>query len=80
MGGTTSATDIVQQYVFTPEVLWIAFGIVVIIVAILSAILVYHWRQYGMGKRIFYQVEWLYLAGAIVLTVVALIALILYSL
>jgi hypothetical protein len=75
--GTVSS--IIQAYLFSPTVLWVVFGIVVIVVGVLSAILIYHWRQFGMGKRIFNQVELLYLTGAIVLTLGALIALFLYT-
>ena len=76
----SSVASVIGAYIVSPAVLWAAFAVMVIVSSLLSAVLIYHWRQYGMGKRIFNQVELLYLSGVGVLIVCAFIALTLYSL
>ncbi len=64
-------------FVQNPKALWYVLGFVFFIYAIVSAVLAYHWRTYGMGSRLILKAEVFYFTISISLFVLAIIFIIL---
>ncbi len=59
-----------------PPFLFVIFVSVIIFVAIMSMIFMYHWRTYGIEQRIIQRIQVIYFSGAVVVISVALMSLI----
>lgn len=46
-----------------PNILWLFFGVLVFVFLIVSAVLLFHWRRYGMKNKRIVVSELIYLVG-----------------
>ncbi len=56
---------------------WPVFGVVFLLYFIMTLILMYHWRQYGMKSRLTSFAEIVYFIGSAAIFIVAFVALLL---
>lgn len=64
-----------MEAVFTPQFIWWIFGAVAVVTALLSAVFLYHWTQYGFGDRKIKIMGTLYFIVAAVLLLAAFMTL-----
>jgi Trk-type K+ transport system membrane component len=64
----------------SPQMVWIVFFIAMIIGAILSAVLVYHWKGYSYAPKQAAKALFVYITGYAILTAVSLITAIVFTL
>lgn len=64
-------------FVQSPKALWYVLGFVFLIYAVLSCILVYHWRTYGMKSRLIIRAEITYFIVSLSLFCLAVLCIIL---
>ena len=57
-----------------PGVMWIVLAVAVVICAIITAILIYHWRMYGMHNRRIMLAELVYIIVSIIIIIVAAVS------
>jgi len=67
--------DAISSLSIDHNVLWIIFGLLVFIFLIVSAILLFHWRRYGMKNSRIILSETIYLIGGGIFLFSALVAL-----
>lgn len=60
-------------------VIWIIFGLFMVIYTIVSGILIYHWRKYGMKTRPIIVAETIYIMISLVLIAGAILSILSYS-
>ena len=58
--------------------LWITFAVVFVIFGIVTAVLFYHWREYGMKEEWFPKLEFVYLLVSLILLAVAFSSLVFF--
>lgn len=58
---------IIIDFFKSPKVLWYVIGFVFLIYAIISCILLYHWRKYGMHGKLIKGAEILYFSVSVAL-------------
>ncbi|MEX0930337.1 MAG: hypothetical protein WDZ79_01520 [Candidatus Paceibacterota bacterium] len=73
-------TSVFIEYVRSPAVLWAFFGVVVVLVAVISLVLRYHWRNYGVNRVVIAGAQFVYLIGVAALLVGAFLSLCVYFL
>lgn len=66
MLNTTLGT--ITPVVIPPQILWSVFSILIVIIAIMSLVLFYHWRKYGYGIIRIGTIIIIYIVGTITLT------------
>jgi hypothetical protein len=72
MSDFTSAKPIAVS--LNSNILWLVFGVAVLVFATMSLVYVYHWRTYGTGNRTIRIVERLYvLVGILLIALTALL-------
>ncbi|MEX1027116.1 MAG: hypothetical protein WD049_03800 [Candidatus Paceibacterota bacterium] len=64
---SSEITGTVVSYITSPGALWALFGVVVGLVATISFILHYHWRHYGVNRRVITRAQFVYFVGTGVL-------------
>lgn len=67
------------NFLVNPKFLWTSFGIILILFAIVSLILIYHWITYGYKPLTTGFMTALYLAVSLIIFSVILITLLAYS-
>lgn len=72
---TDQSFDLLSLYYFfiNSQILWVILAVIFLLYAIMSFVLLYHWRNYGMGSRIIFRAEIIYFAVSFVLFVLAII-------
>lgn len=55
-------------------ILWVIFGLFFLLYAIISAVLIYHWRAYGMSSRAIILAETVFIIVSLVLFSLAVIS------
>lgn len=76
--GTHTFTTVLS-YATSPEVLWAVFGVVIGIIAVISFVLYYHWRNYGVNRSLVVKAQIIYFTGVAVLLITALLSLSAYG-
>jgi len=73
--------SIVQALIsISPLYLWTGLFIVLVVFVCISAILMYHWKKYGLRRQKIKVVQRIYFVGSIILLSIAIIALSFYTL
>ena len=67
------------EIVSSPPVVWFILGLVLLFFAVVSIILVYHWRKYGSKSKHIAFAEIVYFPVALVFIGISVFALIMYS-
>ena len=67
------------DFVLSPKILWGIFGIAMAVFVIFTAVLLFHWQQYGMKSRGIFLAEIIYFAGAGIIIFLSVISLLLYA-
>ena len=57
--------------ILTKETLWFVFGIAAVIVGVITLILSYHWQTYGVSTATKTLIQFIYIAGTVLLLVVS---------
>lgn len=63
---------------FSPELAWLAVGLIGIIFLIVSFILVYHWKKFGLEKLVMTKMALSYFSVSVMLLVIMIISLKVY--
>jgi len=58
----------ITPVVIPPQILWSVFSVLIIIIAVMSLVLFYHWRKYGYGIIRIGVIIIIYIIGTITLT------------
>ena len=59
-----SFTELLESFHFTENMLWIAFVFFILFYGICSAVLVFHWKKYGMKNSTILFTEVLFFLGS----------------
>lgn len=76
MNGREIIATVLGSFSFelSPRILWVIFAIVVSIFGVISAILLFHWKRYGMNNARIVISETIYLIGGGVFILIALLS------
>jgi len=56
----------IGTFVIDLKILWIIYALAVLITAVFSAVLIYHWEKYGHGNKKLFMTKVLYFSGLVV--------------
>lgn len=68
-----------EKHALSPLVVWSAYAVIIVLVALVTGVLIYHWQVYGLRDRVRTVTYTVFFTGAAVCLITGCVSLLLYS-